>query len=275
MLDNFAEDTLSPYVFEEGSPFLTRKQRRQQKTMKPHKHSPIPSERHLASRQPKVVTPKTENQSVYMDFLKKRQLVIAEGSAGTGKTFLACVHAANKLLTNDVEQIILIRPYEHVGRSIGLRPGSSEEKLQPLMQAMLNVLEDVLGTSHFELCKKSKKIVMEALEDIRGRSYAKSILIVDEGQNIDVNGMKALLTRLEEDSQLVICGDTKQQDLKGASGLAFLHALLKKMKDTEPAWLTRDELTVLHRGIGHVEFTERDIVRSGLTKIFVKAFDNL
>ena len=219
------------------------------------------------------ITPKTDNQSKAIDLMKKRQVVILRGSSGTGKSFLACTHAANKYLKGEAKKIVLIRPYEQVGRSIGLRPGTGDEKLRPLMQSMLQSLEIVFGKAQLEAKIAAGNVVMEALEDVRGRSYANSVVIVDEGQNADKNAMKALLTRLEETSQLIICGDGKQKDTKTDSGIDWAVNLIEKARKEKPTYLNEQDMYHAYNNYGSVTFTNDDIVRSGFTALMVKLFD--
>ncbi len=220
-----------------------------------------------------VITPKTENQLKALDLMKKRQVVILRGSSGSGKSYLACTHAANRYLKGEVERIVLIRPYEAVGRSIGLRPGSGEDKLRPLMQSMLQSLERVFGKAQLEAKIAAGNVVMEALEDVRGRSYRNSVVILDEGQNADKNAMKALLTRLEESSQLVICGDGRQKDTKSESGIDWAVNIIEKARKEKPAYLNEQDLHHAYNNFGCVTFTNEDIVRSGFTALMVKIFD--
>lgn len=218
---------------------------------------------------------KNENQKRYMHLLKTKQLVISHGSSGTGKSFLACVHAANEYLRGTYKKIVLIRPYEQVGKSVGLRPGTNEEKLLPLMQSMLQPLETVFGHGQLEYMLEHREVVLEALEDCRGRSYANSIVVVDECQNLDQRAAQALVTRLEESSQLIMCGDYGwQTDIKGLSGLDYILSLVKKLKENKPTYLNQDDINTLNHKVGVVKFEQGDIVRSGLTALFVKAFDN-
>ena len=219
------------------------------------------------------IKPMTENQATYMKLLRTKDFVVASGSSGTGKSFLACIHAANKYLKNEVSRIILVRPYEHVSRSIGLRPGSANDKLRPLLMSMLQTIELVVGKPHMEYMIAKGILVMEALEDIRGRSYSDAILLVDESQNVDVSAMKALLTRSGENCQIVMCGDSLQQDTKGIPGIAWVLGLVEKAKQQKPDILNDENMSTLFNSIGHVEFTMDDIVRSGMCSLFVKLFD--
>lgn len=220
-----------------------------------------------------TITPKTENQGKALDLMKKRQVVVLRGSSGSGKSYLACTHAANRYLKGEVERIVLIRPYEMVGKSIGLRPGSGDDKLRPLMQSMLQSLERVFGKPQLEAKIASGNVVLEALEDVRGRSYSNSVVVVDEAQNTDKQAMKALLTRLEESSQLIICGDGKQKDTKAESGIDWAVSLIDKARKERPKYLNDADYYQACNNFGSVTFTNDDIVRSGFTALMVKLFD--
>lgn len=232
-------------------------------------------EEHLA----KVVTiePKTPNQKYYLDLLKSKDIVYAVGSSGVGKTFVACTHAVNKLLKKEVERIVLIRPYEFVGRSIGLRPGSTSEKLLPLMQSMLEPIKAILGASRYEYALEHEQIVLEALEDCRGRSYKNSIIVCDEATNMDVKAMQTIVTRLDTGSQLIFCGDTAawQKDISGQSGLSWILDTMNKVRKEKPEFLDEEDYHQLYNNIGVVNFTREDVVRSGLSRLFVKIFDEV
>lgn len=228
-------------------------------------------------RQAKLITivPRTENQVKYLELLKTKQLIFSIGASGAGKTFLACQHAVNKLLKGEVERIVLIRPYEFVGRSVGLRPGSGIEKLLPIMQSMLEPIRDALGEGKFNYALEHEQIVLESLEDCRGRSYKDSVIIIDESSNADKKAMQTLVTRIDTGSQLIFCGDTAdwQCDIKGESGLKWILELMTKLRKEKPDYLDQDDMDNLYNNIGVVTFTRHDCVRSGLAKLFVKAFD--
>ncbi len=231
----------------------------------------------LKERKIKPLQAMNDNQALYMHCLAEKTITICSGSSGSGKSYVACYDSAVALLKGDIDKIILIRPYEQVGKSIGLRPGSNEEKLLPLMQSMLQPLEEVLGTGEFEYCLKSGKIVMEALEDVRGRSYKNSRVIVDECQSTDVQTIKTLVTRIGEGSSLVLCGDDVpwQQDSRGLSGLTWLINTVNKLREYEVDYLDEYDEWELHNSIGMVHFTKDDVVRSGITRMFVKVFDEV
>ncbi len=238
--------------------------------------SPVVSEKFAEIRAQKVfdLIPKTENQSKAIKILKEKKVTVLRGSSGSGKSYLACIHAANEYLKGNVKKIVLIRPYEMVARTIGLRPGSAEDKLRPLMQSMLQYLELVFGKAELEAKIASGTVVLEALEDCRGRSYENSWIICDEAQNIDSHGMKALVTRLNENSKICFCGDGKQKDTKADSGIDSLCNIINKVRKESPAYLNEKDMWEANNNFGVVTFTHDDVVRSGFTALMVKVIDN-
>lgn len=210
-----------------------------------------------------VLLPKNENQKLFLEALKYDTMVVAEGSAGVGKTLLACWHAAKKLHYGDVKKVILIRAYQPLaGRSIGLLPGTQNEKLFPFYQQMIDYFEDFLGKASTEIHIKNNTIEICSLETIRGRSWDDAIVIVDEGQGLYVAEVQALSTRLGENTQMIVCGDDSgiQTDVKnGMNGLTYLRKLVDKYHIPE---------------VSFIKFTRNDICRSGITKSFVIAFED-
>jgi phosphate starvation-inducible PhoH-like protein len=206
--------------------------------------------------------PKNENQRVFLDNLKYDSIAVAEGSAGTGKTLLSCWYAAKKLHYGDAKKVVLIRAYQPLaGRSIGFLPGSATEKLQPFYQQMLDYFEDYLGKATTQIHLTQGTIEICSLETIRGRSWSDAIVIVDEAQNLFVPEVQALVTRLGEGSQMILCGDDSgiQTDVKnGMNGLTYLSKVAEKYQIPE---------------VSFVRFNRDDICRSGITKSFVIAFE--
>lgn len=207
-----------------------------------------------------VLTPMNENQRLYFDALKHDTLVVATGSAGTGKSIVACYHAARKLHYKDIKKVVLIRAYQPLaGRSIGFLPGTAEEKLIPYYQQLLDYFEDCLGKASVEISVKSKEIEICSLETIRGRSWNDCIVIVDEAQNLYPSEVQALMTRIGDNCQMIICGDTTQTDVnKGKNGLVYLQQVCSKYEISDSSF---------------IKFTPVDIVRSGMTREFVLAFE--
>lgn len=208
------------------------------------------------------LTPKNERQKELLEAFAYDTLIVAQGSAGVGKTLLACWHAAKKLHHGDIKKVVLLRAYQPLaGRTIGFLKGTAEEKLKPYYQQMLDYFEDYRGkaTTDIDLAKGSIEIC--SLETIRGRSWDNTICIVDEGQNLFVPEVQALVTRLGEGSQMIICGDDTgfQTDVKnGMNGMAYLRKIVEKYDIPDCIF---------------IDFNREDICRSGITKDFVIAFE--
>ena len=143
------------------------------------------------------------------------------------------------------------------------------------MQSMIDPIKQVLGEAEFEYALEHGKIILESLEDCRGRSYKKKFIIVDEASNTDIKAMQTLVTRIDEGSQMVFCGDSAewQKDIKGESGLVWINNLITRLKRDKPWYLDQDDNDELYNNIGVVTFGREDVVRSGLAKLFVKVFD--
>lgn len=209
-----------------------------------------------------VLLPMNDKQSNLLEALKYNTLIVAQGSAGTGKTLLSCWHAAKRLHYGDIKKIVLIRAYSPLaGRSIGFLPGDAIDKLRPFYQQMIDYFEDYLGKASTEIHIKNGTIEICSLETIRGRSWNDAIIIVDESQSLYVPEIQALTTRVGENSQIVFCGDDSgvQTDVKnGMNGLTYLREIVNKYNISDTAF---------------VNFTRNEIVRSGITKEFVIAFE--
>lgn len=209
-----------------------------------------------------IINPKSENQKDLFDALKYSTIVVAQGSAGVGKTLVACYHAAKKLHFGDIKKVVLIRAYQPLaGRTIGLLPGSAEAKLLPFYQQMVDYFEDFLGKATTEIHLKNQTIELCSLETIRGRSWSDAIVIVDESQSLFVPEIQALTTRIGERCQMIFCGDNSgaQTDVKnGMDGLTYLNKICKKYNIPD---------------IDFVTFTRDDICRSDIVRDFVIAYE--
>jgi phosphate starvation-inducible PhoH-like protein len=204
------------------------------------------------------IEPKTEMQARYLMALEKFEQVLVFGPAGVGKTFISTAFAAKQYQEGKISKIILARPTEPTGRSIGFLPGTEAEKLTPWLAEPIAVLKKFLGTAAFEIAQKNGDIEMQPLEMIRGRSFSNAFIHITECQNASVDLMKSIVTRTGEGSKLVLDGDIKQTDLRGESGLAWALRTID----------ASDELTSL---TGVIEFDVDDVVRSELCKAWVKA----
>jgi phosphate starvation-inducible PhoH-like protein len=207
-------------------------------------------------RVPPPIKPKTENQASLIDSLQNAQQVFILGPAGTGKTFLAATHAADRLLKRQIDQIVLTRPNVEAGRPIGFRPGTMEEKMAEWFAEVLAVLRKRMGTGAFDCAVKDKKIEMVPFETMRGRSWNSAVILLDEAQNTTIHEMKMFLTRQGEGSQVIVNGDTTQDDLGGDSnGLDWACDMVEKY----------------NMDAHIIEFDLEDIVRSGPCAEWVKA----
>jgi phosphate starvation-inducible protein PhoH and related proteins len=206
------------------------------------------------------LVPKTENQRLLLEAMKYDSIVVASGSAGTGKSLCCCWHAARKLYYGDIKKIVLIRAYQPLaGRSIGLLPGTLQEKLQPYYQQMIDYFEDFLGKASTEIHLKQGTIEICSLETIRGRSWDDAILYVEEAQNLFVPEIQALTTRIGTNTQMLVCGDNAQSDVRNSmNGLSYLQKIVDKYSIPD---------------VSFTNFTRDDICRSDITKEFVIAYE--
>ena len=201
-------------------------------------------------------TPRTDNQRDLWDYMKTHDQVFILGPAGTGKTYVAATFAADLYTLKEIDKIVITRPHVAVGKDIGYLPGTLEEKTYPWALPVLDVLTKHLGKGAVETGIKNGNIEMAPLALMRGRSFDNAFIIVDETQNITTHELKMLLTRVGEDSKIVLNGDVQQSDLKEADGLSkVIHLAKKHMLD-----------------IPIVEFGVDDIVRSGICAEWVKVF---
>lgn len=210
---------------------------------------------------PKELKPLNPNQKLLINSIKTSPMTITTGAAGTGKTFVTSWLAAEFFKTKRVRKIVITRPNVPTGKSIGFFPGSLEEKMSPWVIPVVSTLEEYLGKSDVEYHLKKGNIEIVPFETIRGRSFEDSFVILDEAQNTTIPEMKAFLSRVGERSIVVVNGDTSQTDLlKETNGLSYSLSLLSRSEE-------------LQRYVKHVHFTLDDIVRSGLCRLWVEAFE--
>src|SRR6056300_660761 len=202
------------------------------------------------------LVPKTAKQKEFLDHLKMYNQVFVLGPAGTGKTYVTATYAADLYTTKEIDKIVITRPHVTVGKDIGYLPGTLEEKTYPWALPVLDVLIKHLGKGVVETGIKNGNIEMAPLALMRGRSFDNSFIIVDETQNITTHELKMLLTRVGDDTTIVLNGDIQQSDLKEADGLSKVIHLAKKHMLPVPV----------------IEFGVEDIVRSGITAMWVKTF---
>jgi phosphate starvation-inducible PhoH-like protein len=201
--------------------------------------------------------PKTQVQSELFHDLDNNSLIVALGPAGTGKTFTCCTKAAIWLVRGCIQKIVLARANVSTGKSLGAIPGTLEEKLEPWMLPMTDILRQHLQNGFYEYCVRKDKIEVVSLETIRGRSFDHAMILVDEAQQLTLDELKAITTRVGEGSVLVLMGDPKQTDIANKSGLMQFVDLLQRYNP--------EECSVL-------EFMMEDIVRSNICANMVRMF---
>ena len=200
--------------------------------------------------------PKTDKQKELLDALKESSQVFILGPAGTGKTYVTATYAADLYTTKEIDKIVITRPHVAVGKELGYLKGDLQEKTMPWALPVLDVLEKHLGKGAVETGIKNGNIEMAPLALMRGRSFDNAFIIVDETQNITTHELKMLLTRVGEDTTIVLNGDVQQSDLKEADGLSKVIHLAKKHMLPVPI----------------IEFGVDDIIRSDICAQWVKVF---
>lgn len=205
-----------------------------------------------------IIHPKTATQKHYLRELDFNSQVFAVGPAGTGKTFIPTMVAIKAYLRGEVTKIILSRPAVAAGgEEHGFLPGSLEKKLAPWTIPVTELMIEFMGKERFQDMLKSGDLEVTPFTYMRGRTFRDCFVILDEAQNTTPEQMKLFLTRLGDNSRVVVCGDVRQNDMKGSTGLATALELAKKFNIP----------------VGIVEFTKEDVVRSDLCKFWVNAFE--
>jgi phosphate starvation-inducible protein PhoH and related proteins len=204
------------------------------------------------------VRARTAGQDAYIRTLRRNSLVFGIGPAGTGKTWLAVAHAISLFERKEVDRIILSRPAVEAGERLGFLPGDMREKVDPYLRPIYDALFDLMDSRIVERALQTNEIEIAPLAFMRGRTLANAVIILDEAQNATSMQMKMFLTRLGENSRMIVTGDPSQVDLPGGqtSGLAEAVRLLADVE-----------------GIGRVSFTHEDVIRHELVAKIVAAYD--
>ncbi len=204
------------------------------------------------------VSARTPAQDAYIRALKRHALVFSTGPAGTGKTWLAVAHAVQLFERKEVDRIILSRPAVEAGERLGFLPGDMREKVDPYLRPIFDALFDLMDARIVERALQTTEIEIAPLAFMRGRTLSNAAVILDEAQNTTAMQMKMMLTRLGENSRMVVTGDPSQIDLPPGqtSGLAEAVRLLEGVE-----------------GIAHVTFSAADVIRHELVARIVEAYD--
>lgn len=214
----------------------------------------------------------TPRQLKYEEFLMndKFNLVIATGIAGTGKTWLACKSAINKLVANEIDKIVLTRPTVSVeNEELGFLPGELNEKMKPWMYPLMDMLDKENEKSTIIQLIHAGKIELIPLGFMRGRTFDNCCIIADEMQNSSPSQMKMLLTRIGEKSKLIITGDCSQCDLDNRyydNGLNDIMNLLSNTYDL-PHKMYKDNICI-------IKMEDKDIKRSKFVSTIIKIYNN-
>lgn len=206
----------------------------------------------------KIVRPRTVGQKKYVDGIKNNTIVMGIGPAGTGKTYLAVAMAAKAFKAHEVNKIILTRPAVEAGEKLGFLPGDLQDKVDPYLRPLYDALFEMFGADNFSKYMEKGIIEVAPLAYMRGRTLEGSFIILDEAQNTTSEQIKMFLTRLGNDSKMVITGDITQIDLPDSrsSGLIEAMKVLRNVNDI-----------YIHK------FNEKDVVRHKLVQDIVKAYE--
>jgi phosphate starvation-inducible PhoH-like protein len=206
----------------------------------------------------KKIAPRTLGQKIYLDAMRRRDVVFAIGPAGTGKTYLAMAMAVASLKMREVSKIILTRPVVDAGEKLGFLPGDLQDKVDPYLRPVYDALYDIVGIETFRKHLDKGVIEIAPLAYMRGRTLGDSFVVLDEAQNTTHEQMKMFLTRMGFGSKLVITGDLTQTDLPSLkqSGLNEVRYILGDVEDIEFIYLT-----------------DKDVVRHEIVQKIIRAYE--
>jgi phosphate starvation-inducible PhoH-like protein len=200
---------------------------------------------------------KTVGQRLYVRSIIKNDLCFGIGPAGTGKTYLAVALAVKAYKNKQVERIVLTRPAVEAGEKLGFLPGDLQEKIDPYLRPLYDALQEMFGFENYQKLIERGNIEVAPLAYMRGRTLSNAFIILDEAQNATREQMKMFLTRMGEGSKIVVTGDITQTDLPPEkSGLVNAVELLKDIDK-----------------IGAVYLSGKDVVRSGLVRRIIEAYE--
>ena len=204
------------------------------------------------------VRPKTADQARYVEMLRRKDIVICTGPAGTGKTYLAVARAVEALRSEGIRKIVLVRPAVEAGESLGFLPGDLHAKINPYLRPLFDALGEMIDRDMLRRSMEEDRIEVIPLAYMRGRTLNNAYIILDEAQNTTVAQMKMFLTRMGFGSRIAVCGDVTQIDLPSHVRSGLVDALIR-LKGID--------------GIGTVRLGTTDIVRHSLVQQIVNAYE--
>jgi phosphate starvation-inducible PhoH-like protein len=220
---------------------------------------PTPPQAEQIRTRKRLITARTPAQSAYLASLQRNDLVFATGPAGTGKTYLAVAFAAACLESGRCDRLILSRPAVEAGERLGFLPGDMREKVDPYLRPLYDALYDVLPPERVERGIATGAIEIAPLAFMRGRTLSHAIIILDEAQNCTPVQLKMFLTRLGDESKMIVTGDPTQVDLPPGKDSGLLEAI---------------ELLSGIEEVDHIAFTRADVVRRELVGKIVDAYES-
>jgi phosphate starvation-inducible PhoH-like protein len=209
----------------------------------------------------KFSRPRNQSQSKFLNYLKNKEyrIVLASGPAGTGKTLFGIEHGIRNFILGNVEKLIFTRPVVSVEEDIGYLPGTLEEKMAPWIRPIYDILYNFISPKEVEHLISEKSIEISPLGFMRGRTFKNCWIVADEMQNSSISQMKMLLTRIGENSRLIITGDLEQNDRKGE--INGLEDFLDKIKGRRSS------------SISSVEFDKADIERENVVREVLEIYE--
>ena len=214
---------------------------------------PPPKKHH---KLPKPIQARNQSQDQFMAAIRSNTLVFGLGPAGTGKSYCTAAMAAEALISGDIDRIIFTRPAVETGNSMGFLPGKLEDKFDPYFSAFKSCLISNAGKGVVECAVKNGNIVVEPLAYMRGKTFNRCFVVLDEAQNCAPEEIKMFMTRIGRNSTVVINGDLSQADINSCSGL---HDAINRVHDVH--------------GVHVHEFTYEDIVRSSIVKDIIMKYE--
>tara|TARA_R110000824_G_scaffold273453_1_gene461937 strand:+ start:98 stop:760 length:663 start_codon:yes stop_codon:yes gene_type:complete len=209
-----------------------------------------------APQKVKIVEAKTENQKEYIKLIIENDVIFCSGPSGSGKSFIASGIAAEHLHRGEIDQVLITRPLVSTGKELGSLPGDLLEKIAPYLLPMQENFKHFLGRAYYGMYYNEGRIKYQPLEIMRGSTFNNTYMILDEAQNCTFEQIKMFITRMGQNSKVLINGDTRQCDLSKSG----LWDCIEKLKDVE--------------GVGTSELTKQDIQRNGILGRILTAMEN-